>query len=164
MHHRKEKEKNLWESAVAQLAWNRLLMKVDTVTGKGLQQHRQPPPANSPPPDSNDSKISAFFPTWHLPHHREQVLWGQRPQKNYNGYNGGWPSASLFGWSAADWSQPATNEEKRKKILLRKEIMNKLVVDLLQQKGLGCWKVLKKRCKQKGKMLPQLTNSMVLVK
>ena len=34
--------------------------------------------------------------------------------------------------------------------MLRKEIMNKLVVDLLQQKGLGCWKVLKKRCKQKG--------------
>ena len=28
--------------------------------------------------------------------------------------------------------------------------MNKLVVDLLQQKGLGCWKVLKKGCFQKG--------------
>jgi len=27
----------------------------------------------------------------------------------YNGYNGGWPSARLFGWSAADWSRPATN-------------------------------------------------------
>jgi len=40
--------------------------------------------------------------------------------------------------------------------------MNKLVVDLLQQKGLGCWKVLKKRCKQEGKVFPQLTNSMVL--
>jgi len=78
-----------------------------------------------------------------------------------NGYNGGWPSARLFGWSAADWSQPATNKslslEKKKKsiVLLRKEIMNKLVVDLLQQKGLGCWKVLNKRCKQKGKVFPQ---------
>ena len=43
--------------------------------------------------------------------------------------------------------------------MLWKEIMNKLVVDLLQQKGLGCWKVLKKRWKQKGKVFPQLTNS-----
>ena len=40
-----------------------------------------------------------------------------------NGYNGGWPSASrLFGWSAADWSWPATNksissERKRKSLL-----------------------------------------------
>jgi len=42
--------------------------------------------------------------------------------------------------------------------------MNKLVVDLLQQKGLGCWKVLKKRCKQEGKVFPQLTKSMVLAK
>jgi hypothetical protein len=39
--------------------------------------------------------------------------------------------------------QPQTNpqaqKEKEKSLfLLRKEIMNKLVVDLLQQKGLGC--------------------------
>ena len=47
---------------------------------------------------------------------------------------------------------------------MRKEIMNKMVVDLLQQKGLGCWKSPQKRCKQKGKMFPQLTNSMVLAK
>jgi len=85
-------------------------------------------------------------------------------------YNGGWPSARLFGWSAADWSRPATNKSissKRKRksiVLLRKEIMNKLVVDLLQRKGLGYWKVLKKRCIQKGKIFPQLTNSMVLAK
>jgi hypothetical protein len=26
--------------------------------------------------------------------------------KNNNDYNGGWPSARLFGWSAADWSRP----------------------------------------------------------
>ena len=74
-------------------------------------------------------------------------------QSQGNGYNGGWPSARLFGWSAADWSRPATNKSRKKKkksiVVLRKEIMNKLVVDLLQQKGLGCWKVLKKRCKQK---------------
>ena len=76
-----------------------------------------------------------------------------------NGYNGGRPSSRLFGWSAADWSQPATNnsissERKRKSIvLLRKELMNRLVVDLLQQKGLGCWKVHKKRWKQKGTWL-----------
>ena len=42
--------------------------------------------------------------------------------------------------------------------------MNKLVVDLLQHKGLGCRKILKKRCKQKGKKFPQLTNMMVLAK
>jgi len=42
-------------------------------------------------------------------------------------------------------------KKKKSIVLLRKEIMNKLVVDMLQQKGLGCWKVLKKRCKQKGK-------------
>jgi hypothetical protein len=41
--------------------------------------------------------------------------------------------------------------------------MNKLVVDLLQQKGWAAEKP-KKRCKQKGKMFPQLTNSMVLAK
>ena len=40
----------------------------------------------------------------------------------YNGYNWGWPSARLFGWSAADWSRPATNksissERKRKSLL-----------------------------------------------
>ena len=29
-------------------------------------------------------------------------------------------------------------KEKKFSVLLRKEIMNKLVVDLLQQKGLGC--------------------------
>jgi len=46
----------------------------------------------------------------------------------------------------------------------RKSWTSALVVDLLQQKGLGCWKVLKKRCKQKGKLFPQLTNSMVLAK
>jgi hypothetical protein len=28
----------------------------------------------------------------------------------YNGYNGGWPSARLLDWSAADWSRPATNK------------------------------------------------------
>jgi hypothetical protein len=77
--------------------------------------------------------------------------WAQARTISYNGlndYNGGWPSARLFGWSAADWSRPATNKfisserEKNSIVLLRKEIMNKLVVDLLQQKGLGCWKVL----------------------
>ena len=85
----------------------------------------------------------------------------------YNGYNGGGPSARLFGWSAADWSRPAANKSisfkrKRKKsiVLLRKEIMNKLVIDLLQQKWLGCWKVLKKRCKkkEKGFLSSQLTS------
>jgi len=40
----------------------------------------------------------------------------------YNGYNGRWPSARLFGWSAADWSRPATNksissERKREGLL-----------------------------------------------
>jgi len=38
---------------------------------------------------------------------------------SYNGFNGGWPSARLFGWSAADWSRPATNKsislERRRK-------------------------------------------------
>ena len=43
-------------------------------------------------------------------------------QNGYNGYNGGWPSARLFGWSAADWSRPATNKsissERNRKSLL----------------------------------------------
>jgi len=42
--------------------------------------------------------------------------------ENNNGYNGGWPSARSFGWSAADWSRPATNEsissERKRKSLL----------------------------------------------
>jgi hypothetical protein len=36
-------------------------------------------------------------------------------------------------------------------VLLRKETMNKLIVDLLQQKGLGCWKVLRKGVNRKEK-------------
>ena len=52
-------------------------------------------------------------------------------------------------------------KKKKSIVLLRKEIMNKLVVDLLQQNGLGCWNVLKKSV-NRGKMFPQLTNSMVL--
>ena len=46
------------------------------------------------------------------------------PQRRrvYNGYNGEWPSARLFGWSAADWPRPATNisissERKRKSVV-----------------------------------------------
>jgi hypothetical protein len=31
-------------------------------------------------------------------------------QIDRNGYKGGWPSARLLGWSAADWSRPATNK------------------------------------------------------
>jgi len=58
----------------------------------------------------------------------------------YNGYdyNGGWPSARLFGWAAADWSRTATNKsksserskEKKSSVPLRKEIKNKKSVDL----------------------------------
>ena len=78
-------------------------------------------------------------------------------KNGYVNYDGGWPSARLFGWSAADWSRPATNKsisclrkiKKRSSALLRKEIIIKVVVDLLQQKRLGCWKVLEKRCKKK---------------
>jgi len=35
---------------------------------------------------------------------------GPQVFNGYNGYNGGWPSARLFGWSATDWSRPATNK------------------------------------------------------
>jgi len=52
-----------------------------------------------------------------------QVVWliGCLTCNGYNDYNGGWPSARLFGWSAADWSWPATNisissERKRKSL------------------------------------------------
>jgi len=46
-------------------------------------------------------------------------------QLGYNGWTvtrGGWPSARLFGWSAADWSRSATNksissERKRESLL-----------------------------------------------
>ena len=34
--------------------------------------------------------------------------------------------------------QPQIKKKKKSSVLLRKEIMNKLVVNLLQQKGLGC--------------------------
>ena len=40
--------------------------------------------------------------------------------------------------------------------------MNKLVVDLLQQKGVGLLKSPQKKVKTEGKVFPQLTNSMVL--
>jgi len=33
---------------------------------------------------------------------------------SYNGYNGGRPSARLFGWPAADWSRPATKNSPKK--------------------------------------------------
>ena len=39
-----------------------------------------------------------------------------KPSNGYNGYNGGWPSARLFGWSAADWSRPATNKSIRVRV------------------------------------------------
>jgi hypothetical protein len=76
--------------------------------------------------------------------------------KGCNGYNGGWPSARLFGWSAADWSRPATNKsissERKRKVYCSAEKGNHEQVGCwpVAAKGLGCWKVLKKRCKQKG--------------
>ena len=114
--------------------------------------------------------VCMFWPTLLLCTQSSKSFWTEPGSAGYNGYNWGWPSARLFGWSAADWSRPATNKsissERRRKsiVLLRKEIMNKLVVDLLQQKGLGCLKVHKKRCKQKQKkcFLKSQSNSMVL--
>jgi len=44
----------------------------------------------------------------------------------------------------------AQKEGGNSSVLLRKEIINKLVVDLLQQIGPGCLGVLKTRCNQKG--------------
>ena len=44
-------------------------------------------------------------------------------------------------------------KEGKSSVLLRKEIMSKMVVDLLQQKGLGSWKVLKKGVNRKEKCL-----------
>ena len=51
-----------------------------------------------------------------------RILFSSLWFNGYNGYNWGWPSARLFGWSAADWSRPATNksissERKRKNLL-----------------------------------------------
>jgi hypothetical protein len=52
------------------------------------------------------------------------------------GYNGGWPSARLFGWSAADWSRPATNEsissERKRKSLV---LCQRGLTDRAKQKG-----------------------------
>ena len=93
-----------------------------------------------------------------------------RVNNGYNGYNhGGWPSARLFGCSAAaDWSRPATNKS------ISSERKGKSVLFCWERKSwkVGCWpvaakrvgllKVLIKRCKQKGKVFPRLTNSMVL--
>ena len=59
----------------------------------------------------------------HLPHFANISLGVlERTIYGYIGYNGGRPSARLFGWSAADWSRPATNksissERKRKGLL-----------------------------------------------
>jgi len=51
-----------------------------------------------------------------------RIYWAFNGYNGYNGYNGGWPSARLFGWSAADWFRPATNKsispERKRKILL----------------------------------------------
>jgi len=55
-----------------------------------------------------------------------------------NGYNGGWPSARLFGWSAADWSRPATNKSissERKSCSAEKR----------NHEQVGCWLVAAKR-------------------
>ena len=86
-----------------------------------------------------------------------------------NGYNGGWPSARLFGWSAADWSRPATNtsissERNRKSLVFCWERIP-WTIWLLTFCSKKCWAAEKssKMCKQKGKMFPQL-NSMVLAK
>jgi len=62
----------------------------------------------------------------------------------YNGYNGyNQPAGCLADRLLTDLGQPQINPKAQKErekpiVLLRKEIMNKLVVDLLQQKGLGC--------------------------
>jgi len=62
----------------------------------------------------------------------------------YSGYNGGvLQPGCLADRLLTDLGQPQINPKAQKErekpiVLLRKEIMNKLVVDLLQQKGLGC--------------------------
>jgi len=64
---------------------------------------------------------------------------------HHNGYNGGWPSARLFGWSAADWSQPATinsiSSELKRKLLLRKRmttiVPQYLHLDLSKKRGVA---------------------------
>jgi len=57
------------------------------------------------------------------------------------GYNGGWPSARLFGWSAADWSRPATNKsissERKRKVYCSAEKGN--------HEQVSCWPVAAKR-------------------
>ena len=74
-------------------------------------------------------------------------------------------------WLIGCWlSRPATNksislERKRKNLLFcweRKSWTSWLLTCCSKMGWAGCWKVLKKRCKQKGKVFPQLTNSMVL--
>jgi len=62
----------------------------------------------------------------------------------YNGYNGGWPSARLFGWSVADWSQPATPLRKKKKksiVLLRKDTLVSQTYQLTQLMGFNIWQI-----------------------
>ena len=44
----------------------------------------------------------------------------------------------LTGLGQPQINPSAQKEREQVSVLLRKEIMNKLVVDLLQQKGLGC--------------------------
>jgi hypothetical protein len=61
------------------------------------------------------------------------------------GYNGGCPQPDcLADRLLTGLGQPQINpcklrkKQEKSSVLLRKGIMNKLVVDLLQQKGLGC--------------------------
>ena len=61
----------------------------------------------------------------------------------YNGYNGGWPSANLFGWSAADWSRPATN-----KSIVSSERNRKSLVFCWERKSWTSW--LLTCCSKKG--------------
>jgi len=81
-----------------------------------------------------------------------------------------WPSARLFGWSAADWSRPATNksvssERKRKSLVFcwERKSWTSWLLTCRSKKG---WAAVKssKRCIQEGNMFPQLTNSMILAK
>ena len=59
-------------------------------------------------------------------------------------------------WLVSDshkWIHKLRKKEKKSSVLLRKEIMNKLVVDLLQQKGIGLLKNYQKRSSSPGHWL-----------
>ena len=89
---------------------------------------------------------------------------------DYNDYNGGWPLARLFGWSAADWSRPATNKsissEREKSLVFcwKRKPWTSWLLTCCSKKGWAAEKSSKKMKTERKNVSSQLKNSKVLAK